>query len=205
MACEYSSIHEVAAKSLFRYFVRRSAAATLIACLSSKSKSLHYMVKGALTTQCQMLNHVLQTYTKDEIIAEATRKIARYVQRSTGSPLKFASEFSLQTLKYLHAYDEYVFQGSSSKAYYSRLGPVYGHTGEATRLNRCRSCHTWHRYQKLQAAALPGSSQPCSWTAGPSRIIVNQIMSERNLTVQDRRAKCFPDHQTAKKELSLSL
>lgn len=58
-----------------------------------KSKSSQYSDKGVLTTFCQVVIRLLETYTADIIIAETFSEIARYVKASTITPLELRMSF----------------------------------------------------------------------------------------------------------------
>lgn len=91
VACDIISI-QGAAIWLLPYFMKMLAAAVLTARLSLKSKSSHHSYKEVLTTYCQVVNHLLETYPRDDIIAEMDSRVARYIRPSNISPLQFANE-----------------------------------------------------------------------------------------------------------------
>lgn len=100
-------MHEGAAVWLHLCIVKESAAAALTEQYSLKSKFSHYRVKeGVLKTYFAVVNHLLETYSPNDIIVETDRKIARYTKPSTMSLLEFWSELQLKTLKWLHVCGE---------------------------------------------------------------------------------------------------
>lgn len=62
---------------LFLYPTEKWAAAALTARLLLKPKMLHYSVKAILRRYCKVVNNLLETYAKGNIIAEKDRKIVR--------------------------------------------------------------------------------------------------------------------------------
>lgn len=81
MACNDKSLYKESAMWLFLYSIETSAAIALTARLSLESKLFHYTVdEGVLTAFCQVVNHLLETYATNDIIAESNREIARYIK-----------------------------------------------------------------------------------------------------------------------------
>lgn len=94
------------------YAMKNSAAAALTARLWSKSKLSHYSIKKeVLTTYFHMLIHLWESLATDDIFAETDSKTARFVRPLlTLSPLEFAKELWLKTLKWSRVHDEYVLK-----------------------------------------------------------------------------------------------
>lgn len=73
------------------FFVKETAAVALTARLSVESRSSHGSVKeGTLTTYVQAVNHLLETYSTNDIIAEAYTEIVRFTQRTHMSSIQCA-------------------------------------------------------------------------------------------------------------------
>lgn len=88
----------------------KSAGGTLTACLLLKAWLSYYSVKRVMTTYCQGINHLLETYITDSLIAETDSKNAGNVQLSDRWPLQFVNELSLKPLECPQVYDESVLK-----------------------------------------------------------------------------------------------
>lgn len=56
------------------------------------------------------MNHLLHNYATDDIMGETDIKIAPYVKLLSTSPLQFANELWIRTVRCPHLYDEYVLK-----------------------------------------------------------------------------------------------
>lgn len=84
MACGKNGNREGATITLFPYFMKKSVATALMSRLSFRSISSQFSVrKGVLTIYCHVVDHLLETYAKDDFIAEIDRGIALYIKFST--------------------------------------------------------------------------------------------------------------------------
>lgn len=82
------------------YLMRKSAPAAITSHLSSKAKLSHYSFKERLLkTYSKVVNHLIETYAADDMIAETDREVAGFLQPPNMSPLQLVNDLWLQDSK----------------------------------------------------------------------------------------------------------
>lgn len=109
MVPDINKVHKAAAMWFFRFFMKQTADEVLTARFSFKSRFLQGIVKeGMLTYYVQVVNHLLETYGTDEIIAEASTRVVRLTQRAQMSPLQQEDDLLMKSLRCPRGHDEFV-------------------------------------------------------------------------------------------------
>lgn len=111
LACDTNGVHEGAAMWLLHFFMKKPAAAALNSRISLPSKSHRRHKEGTLTTYCEVVNYLLETYATDDVIAETDAEILRFTQPPTKSPTEYAEALWNKALRCDRVYDEYVLKG----------------------------------------------------------------------------------------------
>lgn len=143
-------------------------------------------------TYCQMGNLLSETYAMDDKISETNPRISDFVKPSTILQLEFVNDLSLQMRKCPHIYGAYILERIfigrlltsimlSLPASWSSLktAPVPKFAYHAKSLTNC-----WQHHSQ-------GSNQPCILATCISRIIVNQCIIGRTLTISYGQATCL--------------
>lgn len=88
-ACDSNGVYEEAAMWLFPYFLKELAKAALSNyMMTQNSGQTHF--EGKLTTYCQVVNYMLETYTADNVIVEIEPDINRFKQAADMSAVRFS-------------------------------------------------------------------------------------------------------------------
>lgn len=98
MACHNKGIYKGDALCLLLYFMKMSAAAAVMFCLILKWKLSHYSVERVLTTYCQAVNHLLETYVTDDAIAGTESETSGKEKPWTTLLLELAKYLGLKTV-----------------------------------------------------------------------------------------------------------
>lgn len=122
LACNTNVFHESAELWLVLKFMKRTAGAALTATLSLKSKSPKKKTKeGVVTTNIQVLSHMLKTYATDDVIAEVDNDILLSTQLHNMTNLQFPDAQWMNILRVPYAYDEYVLIGTPIEGFPSSI------------------------------------------------------------------------------------
>lgn len=124
------------------FSMKKAAALALAAPLSLKYKSLDRGVReGMLTSYVEVVNHCLENYATNYIIAEEGPEIVRFTQLRNMSPLLYVHSLWLRTLHFQQVQDEGVLKGSLCKAYHPQKGTACARFGAIISMPHYRSLH----------------------------------------------------------------
>lgn len=140
MVFDNSHIGEGAVLGVLPYVMKMSAATALMTRLSLKSKSSNYSAKeNVLTTNCQVMNHLMETYAMDGILAETDSKTARNIKLSTVSPLDSGNGLWIMKLRCPYVHYRNVLWRILVIGVRQYIKTVFHHTVVNKRLYSCRS------------------------------------------------------------------
>lgn len=111
LACDTDGIHEGAAIKLFHFFMKKSASSALHTKLTSKNSrndKTHALSGGnatQLTTYQQVVNHLLQKYATDEVVANTEEEITSFTQPANKTANQYAEDLDAETLRCGNIYD----------------------------------------------------------------------------------------------------
>lgn len=107
------AIHEGAAMWLVTHFMKRVAVGELTARLSLKPKSSKRKTKeSVLTMYGQVINHLLEMYATNDVIAECDKNIFSFAQSTSSTPVQFVDALRMQIWCVLQIYDESLVEGT---------------------------------------------------------------------------------------------
>lgn len=105
-----------------------------------------------LTFYVQVVIHILEASSMEDVIAEENTKIVNFTQRTNMSPLRYLDSLSMKTLPGQHVLDEYVLNGTFWKAYCTRKGKAWARVEALTSMPHYRNWNMspllWQSYRR---------------------------------------------------------
>lgn len=105
LGCDANGVHEGAAFWLLYFFMEHLAVAALSACIAIRSK-LHKRQEGGLvTSSCEVVNYLLETYSTDDVIAETDAHMMHLTQPSSKCPTEYSEALRNMALLWDRVYN----------------------------------------------------------------------------------------------------
>lgn len=185
----------------------RSSGPAWAQCLALKSKFSHYRAKlGIMKTFCQ---RGIVFWTRTPRIISLPEQTEGILTRSNSRPYRL---WCLQTsfgsrCSDIRTYTTSMPSNGSSLKYYRRpLGTLYDRCVVITGLHRYRSWRIMRlHWRNPKSTARPGSSKPRVQRRDTSRIIFNQVVTQRQITTSGDQTTCCPHDHTVRKVLRVLL
>lgn len=135
-----NGIHEGAAMWVLFFFMMKPVAAALNAIVSLPSKSCRRQKEGNLTSYCEVVNNLLETYATDDVIVETEAEIMRYQQPWNKTPIEYAELLCSKALGCDRIYDKYVIKGVVSEFLHESIRHSMPHTADRRIMQLCTTC-----------------------------------------------------------------